>query len=393
MIKRSTLAGLVLISFSLLIGGFFTRAIILSEDKGMRENLLLQTRLVAKYINFKTPLKFSANGNRLDPSDYEILKKGLIQIRSIYPKCRFIYLLGQRSDGKIFIFIDSEPLDSKDYSPPGQVYNEASENIRNVFLSGKEMVEGPVTDRWGTWVSAFVPLFDSRSGRVIAILGMDIEARNWVKTVVLRSFLPLNFFLWICALTLIFLYVQHRNELEKRQLRQSRLALQNSEAKYRGFFLNSPDAMIIIDPVSFQYLSGNPAMVKMFGLKNEEQLLAMEIGSLSSYQQPDGSVSSEKLRGMINRVLDKSPLFFEWRFRRSGGEEFPGAASLFKIELVGKTMLQLMVRDITLNKKIEEENAEHTKELEVFYNVSMGREERIIELKSEVEKLKKELGK
>ncbi|MDD5438744.1 MAG: PAS domain S-box protein [Candidatus Omnitrophica bacterium] len=49
-------------------------------------------------------------------------------------------------------------------------------------------------------------------------------------------------------------------------------------------------------------------------------------------------------------------------------------------------------RDITEYKRMEEENSKHMLELEVFYKASVGREERIIELKKEMERLKKESG-
>ena len=50
-------------------------------------------------------------------------------------------------------------------------------------------------------------------------------------------------------------------------------------------------------------------------------------------------------------------------------------------------------RDITERKKLEIEGRKRLKELEVFYKASMGREERIMELKEEVRRLQKELGK
>ena len=49
--------------------------------------------------------------------------------------------------------------------------------------------------------------------------------------------------------------------------------------------------------------------------------------------------------------------------------------------------------DVTERNKMAEEAKKHLHELEVFYKVSNGREERIIELKKEVDTLKKELGK
>ena len=48
--------------------------------------------------------------------------------------------------------------------------------------------------------------------------------------------------------------------------------------------------------------------------------------------------------------------------------------------------------DVTERKKMEEEARKRFQELEVFYKSSMGREERILELKKEIERLKKEMG-
>ncbi len=50
-------------------------------------------------------------------------------------------------------------------------------------------------------------------------------------------------------------------------------------------------------------------------------------------------------------------------------------------------------RDITERKRAEEELKKRVKELEDFYNMAVGREIRMIELKEEIESLKKELGK
>ncbi|MEI6437159.1 MAG: PAS domain-containing protein [Candidatus Omnitrophota bacterium] len=52
-----------------------------------------------------------------------------------------------------------------------------------------------------------------------------------------------------------------------------------------------------------------------------------------------------------------------------------------------------VIWDITEQKRVEEEQGRRTRELEVFYKASIGREERILELKKEVERLSKELGK
>ena len=52
-----------------------------------------------------------------------------------------------------------------------------------------------------------------------------------------------------------------------------------------------------------------------------------------------------------------------------------------------------IAKDITERQKLEKELRGRLQELEVFYKASVGREKRIIELKKEIEQLKKELGK
>jgi PAS domain S-box-containing protein len=212
-----------------------------------------------------------------------------------------------------------------------------------------------------------------------------------VQAVILRSFLPIIMFFLISILIGLILYIQKRNKWEQLHLDESKLALQESENKYRGLFLNFRDAMMIIKGPNWKFVSGNPAALKMFGVDGEKQFLGLSPMDLSPSYQPDGALSQEKSRQMIETALAQGSLFFEWVHKRFDGQEFPAQVLLAKMELSGEIMLQVMVRDMTESKRIEEENRKHLQELEVFYKVSMGREERIIELKKEVNMLKQEL--
>ena len=51
--------------------------------------------------------------------------------------------------------------------------------LRGIFVDRTEATEGPMTDRWGRWVSGLTPLLDSRTGDVVAILGVDVDASDW----------------------------------------------------------------------------------------------------------------------------------------------------------------------------------------------------------------------
>jgi PAS domain S-box-containing protein len=58
----------------------------------------------------------------------------------------------------------------------------------------------------------------------------------------------------------------------------------------------------------------------------------------------------------------------------------------------GGTILFASARDITERERRENEMARRAEEMEIFYKASLGREERIIELKEEVRALREELG-
>ena len=144
-------------------GALLTWWIVVRADFEMREELLQQTRQVAQALNIRSIRSLSGNEADINSPIYMRLKEQLATVRSANPKVRFAYLMGRKPDGTIFFFVDSEPTDSKDYSPPGQVFQEATESDRRVFASRKEAVDGPVADRWGTWVSALVPILDPKT--------------------------------------------------------------------------------------------------------------------------------------------------------------------------------------------------------------------------------------
>jgi len=115
---------------------------------------------------------------------------------------------GQRADGAIFFFVDNEPADAKDCSPAGQVYVEASAGCRRVFATHEALVEGPISDRWGTWVSGLVPIpapqtSPSGAGGLVAVLGMDIDARAWNGILARAALPPVLLMLVLAALLLL----------------------------------------------------------------------------------------------------------------------------------------------------------------------------------------------
>jgi diguanylate cyclase (GGDEF)-like protein/PAS domain S-box-containing protein len=201
---RRLLLGLLLII--LVAGALGVWWLVVRADREMREDQIAQTRLVAAAVNLERIKAITGTETDLESPEYLRLKDQLTLIRAADAQCRFVYLMGRKADGSVFFFMDSEPADSKDYSPPGQAYEDSPESFRRIFDTGAPLAEGPYSDQWGTWLSVLVPLTDPQSGAVLAVMGMDIDARDWQMNVAAQAALPVGLvlLLMIGLLTVLF---------------------------------------------------------------------------------------------------------------------------------------------------------------------------------------------
>jgi diguanylate cyclase (GGDEF)-like protein/PAS domain S-box-containing protein len=109
-------------------------------------------------------------------------RANLKRIRAAIPLSRFAYLMAYRESELVFL-ADAEPSYSLDYSPPGEPYTEASPVLHGVFATARAATEGPISDRWGNWVSGLAPVVDATTGQVVAVFGVDISAERWQANV------------------------------------------------------------------------------------------------------------------------------------------------------------------------------------------------------------------
>lgn len=152
--------------------------------------------------------------------------------------------------------------------------------------------------------------------------------------------------------------------------RRAEEATRESEARYRGLFANSRDAIMTLAPPSWAFTSGNPAALEMFGAKTEAEFTAHEPWKLSPELQPDGRASAEKAREMIATAMRDGSHFFEWTHRRISGEAFPADVLLSRLSSAGTTLLQATVRDITARKQAEAVLAESEARFRTLYDTA-----------------------
>lgn len=82
------------------------------------------------------------------------------------------------------------------------------------------------------------------------------------------------------------------------------------EKIYRTLFESSRDAIMMLAPPDWLFTAGNPATIEMFKAKDEKQFVAKGPWELSPEYQPDGQLSSEKARKMIEKVMETGSHFF-----------------------------------------------------------------------------------
>lgn len=185
----------------------FSMAMLRRMEKERGATLLRETSYLAETFDVEIIRSLAGGEDDRLNSAYQALKERLQRARAFYRASTFVYLMGRRPDGRFFFYADSEPEGSPDESPPGQVYDEMDPRSIAAYSAGLPLVVGPVSDRWGTWISGFVPLLDPQTGQVVAYLGQDVDASSWKREILAEAALPLGVAaLLFCVLALLLLF-------------------------------------------------------------------------------------------------------------------------------------------------------------------------------------------
>jgi diguanylate cyclase (GGDEF)-like protein/PAS domain S-box-containing protein len=135
--------------------------------------------------------------------------------------------------------------------------------------------------------------------------------------------------------------------------RQAETRLRSSEARYRVLFESTRDAIMLLDPSTGKVTSANSSALKIFGAKDEEELLSRSAWERSPGQQPDGRESAEEAREMIDTAMRDGTHLFEWTYKRMEGTEFPVDVLLTRVVHGKDTLIYANIRDISDRKLAE----------------------------------------
>ncbi len=173
----------------IIVFGFFLNKTVVEYGIRIEEkNFLHHTMIAASSLSPEFIASLRGKPTDIDSTIYQSIRSKLLRIKNANEDVRFVYLMSLKND-KIIFLVDAEPPTSADYSAPGDIYEEASPELFEIFLNAKPFLEGPIEDRWGVWISCLAPIFDPHSKKIIAIIGIDIDARTWQKNInVYKSF-------------------------------------------------------------------------------------------------------------------------------------------------------------------------------------------------------------
>ncbi|MBN1548116.1 MAG: PAS domain S-box protein [Syntrophaceae bacterium] len=310
------------------------------KEKDLRDNLLKRVQLAAVTLDPLEVKSLKWNQVDLKSSAYQNLKKKMILLHQAAPDSRFVCLMGYK-DRRTYVLADSEPPESPDYSPPGQYYEEASEDYVLLLEGMHKDLIGPLHDRWGSWITGVCPVikFDQK----IIHLVFDFDAAYWLHEINGTRLIPIVITLMITILIMTF-FIMYQHSLDTRE------ALAVSEKTLRRVFDHVYDAVIVHD-FEGRIIDANDRTLSLYNIdQNELSGLSIE-GDLSS-----SSNTLSSLPEIWQKVLDGENVLFEWISRRPhDGHEFPVEVHLSRMELAGKPVIVATVRDLTENKRAEKE--------------------------------------
>jgi two-component system CheB/CheR fusion protein len=163
-------------------------------------------------------------------------------------------------------------------------------------------------------------------------------------------------------------------------------ALLASELRYRRLFESAKDGILILDADTGMIVDVNPFLTDLLGYSHAEfrGKKIWELGFFKNLAANEGKFA--ELQASAYSRYDNLPL--ETADGRKIDVEFVSNVYL----VGGQRVIQCNIRDITERKRAADALREQKEELQHWYEVTLGREGRVLELKQEVNALLAQMG-
>jgi PAS domain S-box-containing protein len=171
------------------------------------------------------------------------------------------------------------------------------------------------------------------------------------------------------------------------QHRLSDAEIRASEERFKIIFDNANDGILLADKESKIFHFANVAICRMLGYSQEE---IKNMGVMDIHPEKDIPYVIEQFEKQSRKEIEVAQ---DLPVKRKDGSVFYADVNAVGVEISGKRYVLGIFRNITKRKQDEKEIKKRVKELEDFYDMSVGRELKMIELKNQIKELKDKLAK
>ncbi len=127
--------------------------------------------------------------------------------------------------------------------------------------------------------------------------------------------------------------------------RESEIARQEYELRFRKLFESSIDAVILQDENGL--IDCNNAALKLFGYTKKAELLNLKPADVSPLMQANKKPSRETSEAYIAQTIKNGNIKFEWIYNKKNGKAFTAQVWLSSFKLNCKSFIQATIREIT----------------------------------------------
>jgi PAS domain S-box-containing protein len=163
---------------------------------------------------------------------------------------------------------------------------------------------------------------------------------------------------------------QNVEELQATQeeMRRVQISLKEEADRTRILLESMRDAVITIEKGRFMECNG--AALRIFGCESREEFLGKGWADFSASNQISGRATSEEIPDRLVYAMNDGGTSFEWKAKRKGGEEFDSEIYLAPFDYQGGTLLLMVVRDISEQKRNEARLMEQQQQMQIAQSIA-----------------------
>jgi PAS domain S-box-containing protein len=129
--------------------------------------------------------------------------------------------------------------------------------------------------------------------------------------------------------------------------------LKESEERFRTLVENAPEAILMLDYDSRDYILANENAERLLGYSQHE-LVGSKLGDFTPLKTSEGRSALPTLTSLMQQAVAGTKVVHEWEIQRKDGVVVPCEVRIVKIPAKDRTLLRISVIDITERKRSEQ---------------------------------------